>query len=72
MIAGDGRYHELQDIGLVIGSYGVTNEVTGVLGVLGPTRMSYSRTISVVRFVAALMSEIVEDLYGYPARPSIQ
>jgi len=35
--------------------------VTGTLGVLGPMRMSYARTIPTVRFVAALLSDLVTD-----------
>jgi heat-inducible transcriptional repressor len=37
--------------------------VTGILGVLGPTRMSYWRTISTVRYMARLMSDLMADLY---------
>lgn len=64
MIAGEGRYAELQDISLVIGRYGVSERATGVVGVIGPLRMPYSRTISAVRFVSGLMSEMVEDIYA--------
>lgn len=64
MIAGEGRYAELQDISLVIGRYGLTDRATGIVGVIGPLRMSYSRTISAVRFVSGLMSEMVEDMYA--------
>lgn len=64
VIAGDGRFAELQDISLVLGRYGVADHATGMLGVVGPLRMSYGRTISAVRFVSALMSELIEDIYG--------
>jgi len=64
MIAGEGRYAELQDISLVIGRYGVSERATGVVGVIGPLRMPYGRTISAVRFVSGLMSEMVEDIYA--------
>lgn len=64
VIAGEGRYAELQDISLVIGRYGIINRATGVVGVVGPLRMSYGRTISAVRFVSGLMSEVVEDIYA--------
>ena len=52
VIAGDGRYDDLADISLVIGSYGVSERAVGVVGVMGPLRMAYGRNISVVRFVA--------------------
>lgn len=64
VIAGDGRYAELQDISLVIGRYGAGDRATGLLGVLGPIRMPYGRTIGAVRYVAALMSEVAEEIVG--------
>ena len=64
VIAGDGRYAELRDVSLVLTRYGVTNRMTGMLGVIGPVRMSYGRTIGAVRFVSDLMSEMVEEIYG--------
>jgi heat-inducible transcriptional repressor len=70
VIAGDGRFDELQDISLVISSYGVSNHATGMLGVIGPLRMSYGRSISAVRFVAGVMSDMVGDMYGHP--PSLE
>lgn len=64
MIAGDGRYAELQDISLVIGRYGAGDRATGLLGVVGPLRMPYGRTIGAVRYVAGLMSQVVEEIVG--------
>jgi heat-inducible transcriptional repressor len=53
----------LRRFGLVLSTYGVDNVVTGILGVLGPTRMSYWRSISTVRYMARLMSDLMADLY---------
>jgi heat-inducible transcriptional repressor len=64
VIAGDGRIAELRDISLVLARYGVTDHATGLLGVMGPRRMPYGRTMGAVRFVAALMSEMVEEIYS--------
>ena len=55
---------ELRRFGVVVSTYGVDGEVTGVLGVLGPTRMAYGRSISSVRYMARLMSDLVADLYS--------
>jgi heat-inducible transcriptional repressor len=63
VISGDGRFAELRDISLVLSRYGVMDQATGLLGVVGPRRMLYGRTMGAVRFVAALMSEIVEEIY---------
>lgn len=55
---------ELRRFGVVLATYGVGGEVSGLLGVLGPTRMAYGRSISSVRYMSHLMSGLVADLYG--------
>ncbi|MFN8593718.1 MAG: heat-inducible transcriptional repressor HrcA [Thermomicrobiales bacterium] len=55
---------ELRRFGLVISTYGVDGHVLGVLGVVGPTRMAYDRSISSVRYMARLMSDLMADLHG--------
>ncbi|CAA9582677.1 MAG: Heat-inducible transcription repressor HrcA [uncultured Thermomicrobiales bacterium] len=55
---------ELRRFGVVVSTYGVDGEVTGVLGVVGPTRMAYGRSISSVRYMARLMSDLMSDLYS--------
>lgn len=55
---------ELRRFGLVISTYGVGGHVLGVLGVVGPTRMAYDRSISSVRYMARLMSDLMADLHG--------
>lgn len=64
VIAGDGRYDELRDVSLVFSRYGVNDRVSGLLGVIGPMRMRYGRTIGAVRFVSDLVSEKIEEIYG--------
>jgi heat-inducible transcriptional repressor len=54
--------NELRRLGVVISTYGIDGQVTGVLGVVGPTRMAYDRSISSVRYMARLMSELMADL----------
>ncbi|MBC8447099.1 MAG: heat-inducible transcription repressor HrcA [Chloroflexi bacterium] len=63
LIGGEGRWAELSQASLVLSSYG-DEEVFGMLGVLGPLRMAYSRTIPTVRYVAGLMSGLVQEWYG--------
>ena len=64
LIGGEGQWEELRECTVVMARYGVPDLVTGTLGVLGPLRMSYGRTISAVRFVAGVLSELVLDSYG--------
>ena len=44
-------------------SYGLPDHATGALGVLGPTRMPYGRTISAVRYVSVLMTNLISEIY---------
>ncbi len=64
MIAGEGRWDELNHTSMVLSRYGVQGHVSGALGVLGPTRLQYGRAISTVRYVAGLMSDMMIDVYG--------
>ena len=61
LIGGEGGWDELRQCSMVIARYGVPGMATGALGVLGPMRMSYARTIPTVRFVAGLLSDLVND-----------
>ena len=65
IIGGEGGWEELSECSLVLARYGVSNRATGELGVLGPRRMPYGRAISAVRYVANLMSELIQELYGH-------
>ena len=61
LIGGEGGWEELRQCSLVIARYGVPGLATGTLGVVGPMRMSYARTIPTVRYVAGLLSDLVND-----------
>lgn len=62
LIGGEGTWEELSECSVVLSRYGVPGLATGTLGVLGPIRMSYGHTISTVRFVADLLSDLVVEL----------
>ncbi len=55
---------EMRDVSLVLAPYGRPGRAIGVVGVLGPTRMSYPHAIGTVRFVSGLMNELVDHLYA--------
>lgn len=62
LIGGEGTWEELRECSIVLSRYGVTGLATGTLGVLGPIRMPYSRTISTVRFVSDLLSDLIVEI----------
>jgi heat-inducible transcriptional repressor len=63
-IGGENLAHEMHDVSLILAPYGRPGRAIGVVGVLGPTRMSYPQAIGTVRFVSGLMNELVDHLYA--------
>jgi heat-inducible transcriptional repressor len=61
LIGGHGGWEELRQCSMVIARYGAPGFATGTLGVLGPMRMSYAKTIPTVRYVAGLLSDLVSE-----------
>lgn len=61
LIGGEGGWEQLRQCSVVLARYGDPNSLTGSIGVLGPIRMPYDRTISTVRFVANVLSDLVSD-----------
>jgi heat-inducible transcriptional repressor len=54
-IGQESGYHILDDISVVTAPYMVNNQVVGVLGIIGPTRMAYERVIPIVDITAKLL-----------------
>ncbi len=63
-IGTENAHIEMHDVSLVLAPYGRAGRAVGVVGVLGPTRMAYPHAISTVRYVSALMNELVDHLYA--------
>jgi heat-inducible transcriptional repressor len=53
----------LQGCSVILSNYGARGR-RGAIGVIGPTRMPYSRAIPMVEYVSALMSGLVETVYA--------
>ena len=64
LIGGEGTWEELRQCSMILARYGISGQVTGTLGILGPMRMPYTRTIPTVRYVAALLSDLVSDTFA--------
>ncbi len=69
LIGGEGRWEELKDCTIILSRYGVVEQFSGTVAVIGPTRMPYGRNVAAVRYVADLMSGLVSDYYleGIPS-----
>jgi len=54
----------IHDCSVVICRYGLPEEAVGIIGVVGPTRMPYIRTISTVGYLSSVLGKMVAELYG--------
>jgi heat-inducible transcriptional repressor len=59
-IGSESQVQEMENCSLVTSTYSCGGEVLGVLGVIGPRRMNYSKVIPLVGYTARLLSEILE------------
>ncbi len=63
IIGSENRSESIRDYSVVISQYGLPEEAVGTIGVIGPTRMPYDRTIATVDYLASVLSELVARLY---------
>jgi len=66
MIGAENEQDAMHDFSVVISRYGTPGGISGAMAVVGPTRMHYPRTISTVRYLSALMSEMLSTFYDEP------
>ena len=64
-IGSEHRLALLRDCSLVFGRYGSGMDAIGLVGIVGPTRMDYARSIGAVRYVGSLMSDLVRVMEGH-------
>jgi heat-inducible transcriptional repressor len=60
-IGEESGYHAFDDCSIVTSTYGEEGEVLGVLGVIGPTRMSYERVIPIVDLTARMLTSALNS-----------
>jgi len=53
----------LRQCSLVVATYGRSTEVSGTFGIIGPTRMDYSRALATVHFLRDVLDEILLSAY---------
>ena len=64
VIGKENKAEVIQNYSVVISQYGLPKEAIGTIGVVGPTRMPYARTISTVGYLSSVLSGLVTSLYG--------
>jgi heat-inducible transcriptional repressor len=61
VIGSEHQAEEMRRCSVILRRYGPSEEAAGVLGVVGPTRMRYSRSVSLVQFMGDLLDRLVEQ-----------
>lgn len=61
-IGSENRYEVMKDCSLITATYEMDGRVIGTVGVLGPTRMEYSKAISIVEFLTGSLNEELKKL----------
>jgi heat-inducible transcriptional repressor len=62
VIGAENRNEAMRECSLVLARYGTDGGPTGVVAVLGPTRMRYGRTISTVRYLADVLGDLIAHI----------
>lgn len=60
-IGSENRHEELSGMSLITAGYKMDEEASGIVGLLGPTRMDYGTAIPIVDFTARNLSRIIRD-----------
>jgi len=64
IIGKENKAETIHDYSVVISQYGLPDEAVGTIGVVGPTRMPYARTIATVGYLSLVLNVLVAKLYG--------
>ncbi len=69
IIGRENKAEAIHDYSVVPSRYGLSDEAVGTIGVIGPTRMPYARTIAAVEYLSSVLNALVAKLYGREAPP---
>ena len=57
------KIEEIQECSLITATYKLGKKTIGSIGVLGPTRMDYSKVITIVEHITQELNCILNDVY---------
>ena len=64
IIGNENKAELAHNCSLVVSRYGLPDEASGTMAVVGPTRMAYPRIIAAVSYLSLLLGKMVGELYG--------
>lgn len=62
-IGKENDYEEMENCSLITASYSVDQKQIGSIAIIGPTRMNYSRVVSLLQHVTSDLSKALTNLY---------
>ncbi|MGD0780492.1 MAG: heat-inducible transcriptional repressor HrcA [Dehalococcoidales bacterium] len=68
IIGKENRNEAIQNCSVVICRYGLPEEASGTIAVVGPTRMPYTHTIPTVFYLSSVLNQLMGGLYGSESR----
>ena len=63
VIGAENHEEALKDCSVVLAQYSAATGASGVVAVIGPTRLPYAKAIATVRYVGSLMTQVMDRLY---------
>lgn len=60
-IGKENRFKNIQECSLVTSNYRIGDRTVGILGLLGPTRMTYSKLVPLIDYMSNLLSEVLTE-----------
>jgi len=61
-IGGENSYQGINQCSVITTDYSINGKTVGSIGILGPTRMNYSKAVSLVEYVTDQLSWILEKV----------
>ena len=61
IIGKESKLREMQNCSLVTSEYSIKGKSAGAIGILGPTRMDYTRMVSIAEYISDKLSEILSE-----------
>lgn len=64
IVGKENEVEAMRDYSVVLIRYGLLEEASGTISVIGPTRMPYTRAIAIVTYLSLVLTGLVTKLYG--------
>lgn len=61
-IGSENALEQFKDCSLITATYKINEKIIGSIGIIGPTRMEYSKAISIVECMTNYLSEVLTNI----------